>query len=142
MEKLKDEVAVVDRKHFVTILEVIAIVMERISLRKALAYAQIEKFKIRNIEYMRITSRDVLKVISTDHRKPIEFLANVDIANLTKETLERIMQVQILTSESKPAQAKIAKKFKESIRKVIKDQDMYTKKLVFDIEVKEDLWWD
>lgn len=80
--------------------------------------------------------------MSMDHAKPIKFYANVDIAGLTKDTLERMMQVKILTNDAKPAQAKITKKFRESIRKTIKDQQMYKEKLVFEAKVKEEPIWD
>lgn len=46
------------------------------------------------------------------------------------------------TNDSKPFQAKITYKFKESIRKAVKDQYMYKVKHVFEIELKEEPYWD
>lgn len=132
MEKVKSVVAEVDRKHFVAIIVVIAVAMEWISLRKDLAYAQIVKSDIKNIDFMCISSKGVLEVHSNDYAKPFEFYANVDIAGLSNEKLESMMTIPILMNEAKPAQAKIADKFKESIRKAIKDPD-YTKKILFSI---------
>lgn len=90
---------------------------------------------------MRISTKGALEVVSTDHAKPIEFYANVDLAKLTKDTLEIMAQVKILKNDSKPAQAKIAEKFKEAIFKDIKDQEMYNEKSLFDAEVKEEPVW-
>lgn len=62
MEKAKDEVYGLDRKYFEAIIEVVAAAMERVSFIKALAYADLEKMKIKNIDYMRITTKGVWKL--------------------------------------------------------------------------------
>lgn len=62
---------------------------------------------------MRISTNGALKVVSNDHAKPTEFYSNVDLAGLTKDMLERMAKVKILTNDSKPAQAKIVEKFTE-----------------------------
>lgn len=51
--------------------------MERILLGKALAYAQVEKTEILNIEYMSISTKEAFEVLSANYSKPIEFYANV-----------------------------------------------------------------
>lgn len=60
MEKAKDEVCELDRRHFEAIVEVIAAAMERISFRKALAYANLEKMDIQNNDYMRISTKGAI----------------------------------------------------------------------------------
>ncbi|KAK1421905.1 hypothetical protein QVD17_24626 [Tagetes erecta] len=134
MEKLKNQVAEDDTKLFEIMFEVIGAATEKIRLRKALLYANLVKIEIKEIEFMRITSKGTLEVCARGVKKPYQFYANIDLAGVSLETLKRMAPCDILTNESKPKQATIAAKFKECIAEAIKEPEEHVVKPLLDIK--------
>jgi len=131
MKKVNDEVCELDRKHFEVIIEANAAAMERITFRKALAYSNLEKTEIKNIDYIRNTTKGFLEVVSTDVAKPYQFYANIDFAGLTRDTLVRMSKEPILINDTKEAQARLRETFKAAILQAIQDADAHKEKSMF-----------
>jgi len=140
MKKVKDEVCEIDRRHFEQIIEVIAAAIERITFRKALAYSNLEKTDIKNIDYMRITTKGALEVVSKDEKRPHHFYAHVDFAGLTRESLVRLSKHPIEVNPSNEVQARLREKFLAAILQAIQDADNYKEKPVFNIKEEEEYY--